>query len=282
MNVVDASVAVKWFVAEPGHAEALALLASGSKLVAPDLVLVEVANALRRKFKRGELNEVQWREAVDALPLCFDSLFPSVGLMASAMENALRLDHPVYDCLYLAAVSSRSLLLISADQAFVDKCQHAGIGDAVISLDAWHQAHRRTTIDDGVVRRVLALHARFEKTLDAVRDLVASPLGEGRFRITRSEDLEPAFDSPTYLALRNAIVGMNRRDRAELLALGWLGQGYSGDDWSSILRRAGDYLSDDPETHIAYLISKIFHVEAGLGKRDAQRPEPTIHEQDET
>lgn len=281
MNVVDASVVVKWFVAEPGHVEALALLKSKARLFAPDFMLAEVANVLRRKFKRGELSEVQWREVVDTLPLYFDELFASASLMTKAVDIALKLDHSVYDCLYVAAASARSLVLISADRVLVDKCRLGGFGDVVVSIDAWHHAHNDITIDDLAIRRILDLHARFERTIDSVRDLVARPFGEGRFRITHSEDLKPAFDSPTYIGLRNAIVGLDRHGRAELLALGWLGQGYSGDDWSAILERAEDYLSDDPETHIDYLISKISHIEVGLAKRGAREADPELDGQDE-
>lgn len=50
MPVVDASVALKWFVDEPDSAPALALrnahIAGQSPLVAPDLLIYEVANAL--------------------------------------------------------------------------------------------------------------------------------------------------------------------------------------------------------------------------------------------
>ncbi len=151
----------------------------------------------------------------------------------------------------------------------------------VISIDAWHLTRSDFTTDDLTVRKILDFYARFEMTIDSVRNLVARPFGEGRLRITHSADLKPAFESPTYVGLRNAIVGMDRHGRAELLALGWSGQGYSGDDWSAILKRAEDYLSDDPETHIDYLISKISHIEAGLAKRGAREAGPELDGQDE-
>ena len=138
MSVVDASVAVKWFVTEPYHSEAIALLGSGATLFAPDLILVEVANVLRRKFKRGELTEVHCREAIAILPRYFDRLIPSADLIGSAVEIALKLDHPVYDCLYVAVAAAKNHALVSADQVLVDKCQRAGFADRVIALDVWH------------------------------------------------------------------------------------------------------------------------------------------------
>lgn len=45
--MVDASVALKWFVAETGGDHALRLLQSGNDLLAPEYILIELANALR-------------------------------------------------------------------------------------------------------------------------------------------------------------------------------------------------------------------------------------------
>lgn len=53
--VVDASVAIKWFVPEI-HAEVVRrLLREGITLLAPDLIWAEVANALWRKWREKEL-----------------------------------------------------------------------------------------------------------------------------------------------------------------------------------------------------------------------------------
>lgn len=43
--VVDASVALKWFVSEQGVSQAAALLAGLDALIVPDLIVAEVVNA---------------------------------------------------------------------------------------------------------------------------------------------------------------------------------------------------------------------------------------------
>lgn len=53
--VVDASVAVKWLVAEEGSDVANRLLTDGGDLYAPRLMASEVANALWRKARLGEI-----------------------------------------------------------------------------------------------------------------------------------------------------------------------------------------------------------------------------------
>ena len=53
--VVDASVAVRWLVAEEGSEAAHRLAASGDDLHAPRLMVSEIANALWRKARLGEI-----------------------------------------------------------------------------------------------------------------------------------------------------------------------------------------------------------------------------------
>ena len=55
MIVLDASVAAKAYVEEVGSDEATAVLACEEKLLAPELIRVEVAAALCRRVRRGEL-----------------------------------------------------------------------------------------------------------------------------------------------------------------------------------------------------------------------------------
>jgi predicted nucleic acid-binding protein len=66
--VVDASVACKWFLAETDADHAEALLAGGSLLLAPDLIVAEVCNVACLKRRRGEIAVDQAAAIVDSLP----------------------------------------------------------------------------------------------------------------------------------------------------------------------------------------------------------------------
>src|SRR3954453_16608751 len=96
--IVDASVAVKWVAEEPGSAKARDLIGSGQRLLAPDLVLVEAGNALRKKLARGVIDRVQALSGVQTVERAFDELFPARPLVHAAIRLALDLRHPVYDC----------------------------------------------------------------------------------------------------------------------------------------------------------------------------------------
>lgn len=53
--VVDASVAICWFVREAATEKANGLIVSTFDLVAPSLMLVELANGLCNKTRHGEI-----------------------------------------------------------------------------------------------------------------------------------------------------------------------------------------------------------------------------------
>lgn len=112
--VVDASVAVKWVVPENGSDRARSL--AQAKLEAPDLLIVECANILWKKVRLGHLTR---REATDCLRLLLDmpvAVVASRELLDSALRLSLELDHPVYDCLYLALALQRRFPLVTADE----------------------------------------------------------------------------------------------------------------------------------------------------------------------
>ena len=127
MIVVDASVAVKWLLPEPGDAAAQELLASEERLVAPSLIRTEVAAALAR---RARFREIEPRDAETAIGLWLQTLRDGViGLvadeadLATALRLAMELSHPLQDCLYLALAERLGAPLVTADKKFVAKAR---------------------------------------------------------------------------------------------------------------------------------------------------------------
>jgi predicted nucleic acid-binding protein len=114
--IVDASVGVKWFAEEIGSERAESLLASAEPLWAPDLLLLEIGNALRKKVRAHKLSRAQATRAMEIAPEYFDRLWPIQELTAPASRLALELDHPIYDCVYLALAARENAPLITADE----------------------------------------------------------------------------------------------------------------------------------------------------------------------
>ena len=125
--IVDASVAVKWFTAEALHDEARALLTGSEPLVAPDILAIEFANAMWAKARRDEIDEADAVRAIAAVSGHGQpQLRPSAPLVARAFDLARTLDHPVYDCVYLAMAEALDTYVVTADRRFVEVAQAQG------------------------------------------------------------------------------------------------------------------------------------------------------------
>jgi len=114
--VVDASVAIKWFIDEPGADRARSLWERRAELVAPDLLVPEVCSAMWRKVRLGQAARGQAAEATERLRAAVIDLRPTAALATRAMALALELDHPVYDCFYLALAELERNSMVTADQ----------------------------------------------------------------------------------------------------------------------------------------------------------------------
>lgn len=118
--VLDASVAVRWVVTEVGSDVAADLLDEPYGWLAPRLMLVELASALRRKVLEKALSEPLAMQALDAVLDEVNGgrieLAADEAIMRSALTIALLLQHKLPDCVYLALAERRGAELITADQ----------------------------------------------------------------------------------------------------------------------------------------------------------------------
>lgn len=138
--VVDASVAVGWFAAVPGSEQAVQLLEASPplRLIAPDLVLIELLNAGWRSQRSGVITAAQLEGIAQLAPGLFTELIPAASLLAAAHRWCVQLDHPAVDCLYLALAERESAPLITQDQRLLQKLKD--IPEArglVLPLEAW-------------------------------------------------------------------------------------------------------------------------------------------------
>ena len=135
--VVDACVAIKWFISEPDSVQAQRLFTASYQRAAPDFVLLELANALWKNERLGRVKAEHARSAIAKVPDFFSSLLPSANLLPKAAELAREIDNPVYDCLYVIAASGLNAQLVTTDSKLIVKLAATKHAKNVIELSAW-------------------------------------------------------------------------------------------------------------------------------------------------
>lgn len=135
MRVVDASVALKWFKDEAGSTSARALLAA-EPLIAPELILAEVLNAAWKASRLGLMTGAQVERIADGLPSFVSRIVPLAPLAVAAARLACRLDHPIYDCFYLALAQREACSMVTADARLARKVLRTEWEGLVFALDA--------------------------------------------------------------------------------------------------------------------------------------------------
>ena len=115
MIVVDASVAVKWFLPEPLSDAAESILTADEARTAPEHILVEVGQALLRSWRGGGISLEHAREAIADLT-SYVQLTPTHELAARALDIAAEASCSNYDALYVAASERLGATLVTADK----------------------------------------------------------------------------------------------------------------------------------------------------------------------
>lgn len=115
--VVDASVAVKWFVPEVHSPEARLLLVTGYRRHVPVLFYTEVAQTVWKKvYQRGELGADDGRAILRDVLVTPLEAYPTIPLLGPAFEIAAATGRTVYDSVYLALAVALGCRLVTADR----------------------------------------------------------------------------------------------------------------------------------------------------------------------
>jgi predicted nucleic acid-binding protein len=136
--VIDASVAVKWFLPEAESDQATALLAQHeTEIAVPDIFVTEVSGALVRRANMDKI----FRRNVDVMIAEFLGMWrdedyavhrPGPEQFAGATAMAMDLGHPLKDCLYLVLAMELDCDLVTADARFAGKARGAYDGVRVL------------------------------------------------------------------------------------------------------------------------------------------------------
>ena len=114
--VVDASVATKWVLPEDGSDRAIALRQPGEQFMAPNLIAAEIGNAVWKRVMWQDFPVADGLTALDVALAHFTQLTATEELAVRALEIAVELKHPIYDCFYLALAERERCAMVTADK----------------------------------------------------------------------------------------------------------------------------------------------------------------------
>lgn len=114
--VIDACVALKWVIDEPGSDAASAL--RQEQLIAPAIWLAEAANVLWQRVRIGDITPDEATARLGELRGAPLTSLPIEPVLDRASELAIEIGHPVHDCLYVALVLPYDTYVVTADRRF--------------------------------------------------------------------------------------------------------------------------------------------------------------------
>jgi predicted nucleic acid-binding protein len=122
--VVDAGVAVKWYVPEVHEADAKRFLSPVFTLHIPELFFPEFGNIIWKKarlLKTPEITEAEGRAILELLEGVALTVHPMAQLLKAAFDLAMSAARPtVYDSYYLVLAKTLNCRLVTADQVFYE------------------------------------------------------------------------------------------------------------------------------------------------------------------
>ena len=133
--VADASFICKLYFGEVDSDLAKAFAdQEGRRIIAPDLLLVEVGGSVFRRVRDGKMSRAKGDIAMSDLRGRFRRTVSATELMDAAWQMSMSLRHPFSDCVYLALAARKNGLLVTADDKFLAKISQSRWADFAVAL----------------------------------------------------------------------------------------------------------------------------------------------------
>lgn len=134
-GVLDASVLAAAFFNENGSPEARAYLKRGPRLIAPDLLRLEIASIAAKKVWKGEASLEAGSRAVSAIDEFVITTHASDALIERVFALAATHRFSAYDAAYLALAEFEQAPVVTFDQKLIARAREAGLGTLVAHPD---------------------------------------------------------------------------------------------------------------------------------------------------
>ena len=113
--VLDASAAIELLLSRSGANELSELISKAELVLAPDLYVAEVSNALW-KHASASGDSGSYQELLDDAVALPDDFVDSASLYREAFALSVKHQHPVYDALYLVVARRNSATMLTVDR----------------------------------------------------------------------------------------------------------------------------------------------------------------------
>lgn len=127
--VVDASVAAKWYFQEEHSERADLLLERDGEILAPGLLVVEIATLVWKRARRGEITEAVADRIVAALRQVPLEIRPTAELVTAALPLALHGGLTLHDAFYAALAVKAGCPLVTADRTLYGLLRGGALAD---------------------------------------------------------------------------------------------------------------------------------------------------------
>lgn len=129
--IIDACVAAKWFFDEEDTDYADTLLESGQGLIAPEIAPLEIMNLAWKRWRRKRITSDEAHAICERATRIYSKTEPLAKLWDRAGEIMIFLNHPIYDCLYLAFAERERVPLVTVDTRLIGAGRKLGSVEVV-------------------------------------------------------------------------------------------------------------------------------------------------------
>ncbi len=116
--VIDACVAIKWFIPEPGYQNAFEIIQSYSEFLAPELFLIEIDAILTKKVRKREIEVSEAHILFDEVRKLPFKLIHYGQIAKLSFELSATLPITLYDACYLSVALQFNEEVFTADHRF--------------------------------------------------------------------------------------------------------------------------------------------------------------------
>ena len=117
--VLDASAAIEAVLGRPLALRIVEHLEHADRVTVPDLYFAEIANALWKYVRAGDLTLDEAQEMLSTGSALADGVFPARELATEALATATAFNHPVYDALYAVTARREGAAMCTIDRRLV-------------------------------------------------------------------------------------------------------------------------------------------------------------------